>query len=781
MDAVPDTGTAFRYPPFKLFLIVLFFIVVSPMYWHRTQLQPLSGGAIIPVAGPAAYANADLYQEIYPAYHYAFGQLRAGKIPLWNAGILCGTPCLANPRLGLFQPLNLVFCGLDTGQALAAHGFLCHVLMGLGMVLFIRSLGLGLLPALGAGVLYAFCGTAAAGMARPPVANTLAWAPFLFWSISEASRRGFSPGSAIGPGLVAALLLVSGIPSVAMAFLLTALGFAVCHLARRPATGRFNLKQRMEWLFLVAGFGLGFSAVQWVPTLAWAFTLEHPGEALAAAGIPRELPLSLVTYLGQLLAPKTGAWPRIAYVGMIPMAVMPAALLITSCWRRDMVIFALSSGLLMVLSIAGPNEWPGVFPWLSGLFPAMLCLSTVFAFGMERFLACPVRPDAPRRLFPLFPVLILWWGTLFYVASNGPRGRLLAALLLLVPLLLVRTRSVGVSLTLLFIGLMFVDLTSSGRSLLRHPFQDAPVCYRVHTAAMAKAELQALDARIGVASGVFDYSLPSNLPMLAPSLKNVGGTWPLTQEQAIWWRRLQGAESSASVAILHQDAAAPRLLNAMSAKAILAGRDSGLFAGTWTNPGPTLHAVSLETPVAAEGIPPDASPGVRVLANNDALPRAFWTPSWREAEGVAAACDLLSDATFNGLHECVVDRESPGFEALSKAFPPAAAPKDSAAVNGACQLEDRQPEEVVLHVKNQQPGITVLTDTWDRGWQATLNGVACPILRVNGLFRGIMTPPGENEIRMIYRPLSTRVGLGVTISALLFAVLVGFLTRKKTS
>ena len=779
----PDAGPALRYPPLRLFLIALFFIVVSPIFWHRTQLHQAETAAPMPVSGPAAYVNADLYQEIYPEYHYAFGRLRAGELPQWNSGILCGVPFLANPRIGVFQPLNAIFCGLETGQAMAAHGFLCHALMGIGMVLFARSMGLGLLAALGAGVAYAFCGTAAAGISRPPIANTLAWAPFLFWSICGASRRGFPFRDALLPGLLIALVLLSGAPSIALAFLCTALCYALCHLVRRPAQGRFDLRQRMEWLLLVCVLGIGLSAVQWLPTLGWALTLDRPGDALAAIGLSRELPLSLQTFLGQLLVPKSGALPRIAYLGAIAIAILPAALLTPPYWRREGLIFILASALLIVLSVGGPSEWPGRFPWLSALFPGMFCLTTVLALGLDRILSCPLRSNASRRLIPLLALMVVWWGLLFYISPSAPRGRLIAALLLLVPFLFIRIRAVTAPLALLFIALLFIDLVSSSRSLYRHPFQDAPACYRVHTTAMAKAELQALDARIGISAGILDYSLPSNLPMLAPTLKSAGGNWPLTREQSIWWRRLQGSESNSSMANLSQDAAAPRLLNAMSVKAIMAGRDSGLYSETWSKPGPALHALTVDTATSAAGITPDAATGVRVLANNDALPRAYWTPTWRDAEGIVAACDLLGEEGFNGMQQCIVDRDSPGYDRLAEQVPnktTALPATGDVARNVQCLLEEIRPETVVLRVNTLQPGITVLTDTWDRGWHATLNGKPCPILRVNGLFRGIITPAGDNEIQFVYRPISLRAGLGVTLGTMILGILIGVLSRKRS-
>ena len=132
MSAAAPDGS--RYSLGVLFLVAAFFIVAGPIYWHGVQVR---SDAIA-----NAYENADLYQGIYPTYHYASARMHAGELPLWNSRQLCGTPFLADPRVGIFQPLNIVFWLLPTERAMAAHAFLTLFLMAAFFVLFARSFGL---------------------------------------------------------------------------------------------------------------------------------------------------------------------------------------------------------------------------------------------------------------------------------------------------------------------------------------------------------------------------------------------------------------------------------------------------------------------------------------------------------------------------------------------------------------------------------------------------------------------------------------------------------------
>ncbi|MCC6155451.1 MAG: YfhO family protein, partial [Candidatus Hydrogenedentes bacterium] len=79
--------------------------------------------------------------------------------------------------------------------------------------------------------------------------------------------------------------------------------------------------------------------------------------------------------------------------------------------------------------------------------------------------------------------------------------------------------------------------------------------------------------------------------------------------------------------------------------------------------------------------------------------------------------------------------------------------------NATCSVEDVTPERVIVRVDAPSNGVTVLCDTFDSGWSATIDGKRAPILKVNGIFRGIATPQGAHEIEFRYRPWSLYVGM----------------------
>jgi uncharacterized membrane protein YfhO len=70
---------------------------------------------------------------------------------------------------------------------------------------------------------------------------------------------------------------------------------------------------------------------------------------------------------------------------------------------------------------------------------------------------------------------------------------------------------------------------------------------------------------------------------------------------------------------------------------------------------------------------------------------------------------------------------------------------------------------IVVRVETPEPGLLVLTDTYDPEWVATRNGETVEIHPTDGLFRGVLVPAGRSELIFRYRP--RRFYWGAAISA----------------
>ena len=80
----------------------------------------------------------------------------------------------------------------------------------------------------------------------------------------------------------------------------------------------------------------------------------------------------------------------------------------------------------------------------------------------------------------------------------------------------------------------------------------------------------------------------------------------------------------------------------------------------------------------------------------------------------------------------------------------------------------------------ETPGLVVLADLWDKGWQAYLNGKRVPILRANHAIRGVVVPAGSGTLEFRYAPASFAWGLRLAgLAAVALLVWLGIALRRR--
>jgi hypothetical protein len=70
-------------------------------------------------------------------------------------------------------------------------------------------------------------------------------------------------------------------------------------------------------------------------------------------------------------------------------------------------------------------------------------------------------------------------------------------------------------------------------------------------------------------------------------------------------------------------------------------------------------------------------------------------------------------------------------------------------------------DAVRIRVDVPAPALLVLTDSWDAGWTATVDGDPAEIVRAYGTFRAVRIPAGASEVAFSYRPIETYIGFGL--------------------
>jgi hypothetical protein len=82
--------------------------------------------------------------------------------------------------------------------------------------------------------------------------------------------------------------------------------------------------------------------------------------------------------------------------------------------------------------------------------------------------------------------------------------------------------------------------------------------------------------------------------------------------------------------------------------------------------------------------------------------------------------------------------------------------------------------------RSERSRFLVLSDAYDPGWRARLDGKPASIQRCNFMFMGIALPPGEHEVELDYRPRTLIIAKVVTIFAAAVSLGLAFLRGRTT-
>jgi hypothetical protein len=140
---------------------------------------------------------------------------------------------------------------------------------------------------------------------------------------------------------------------------------------------------------------------------------------------------------------------------------------------------------------------------------------------------------------------------------------------------------------------------------------------------------------------------------------------------------------------------------------------------------------------------------IHVFEVPDPLPRAYAVVGAR-VRGEDAALDLVGTGDFDPRGEIVL------LEGQERAGRGQA---------GEVLIQSSAPDRLRLLAQLDHDGFVVVTDAFDAGWRATVDGRTAPVLRANLAFRAVAVPAGRHTVEMVYRPASVTAGLLISLVA----------------
>ena len=148
-----------------------------------------------------------------------------------------------------------------------------------------------------------------------------------------------------------------------------------------------------------------------------------------------------------------------------------------------------------------------------------------------------------------------------------------------------------------------------------------------------------------------------------------------------------------------------------------------------------------------------------VYENLRAMPRAWLVPEVASAKPeqvlYAIKTSELPDGRSYDASQIALVEESLNFKAQ---FDPKATAK-------VVKLHDTSIE---VQTNSQSPAFLVLSDVYYPGWQASIDGKATHIFQTNYVMRGVLMPSGTHVVRFEFKPISFRIGVGISAASLFF-------------
>lgn len=735
------------------------FLVGAIAFWYLRLFLP--GNEILP--------GADLYTQIYPMALRAADWILQGHVPLWNPFQLCGQPFLASVLYGVFYPLNFPFLLFPTAVAIEVIVVLHLFVAGVLTYLYARAVHIGRAGAALAGLTFMLSGfVAQQAMWFTPAIGACVWLPLGFLAIELLFDRPSFAGVVVLAIAVAMPVLAGWLQT--WTYTMHAIGaYATLRLLALLAHSR-SVRQVVRTAGLLAAgvlLGLGLAAIQVLPSAELqSLGPRRPGGLSILQTIPFG-PTAPSTLLSEAVDSRPGS-PRRIYIGMLPLLLMPIALLLPGNRFRAVFLWA---SLLWSIAVAVTVFSPlyGFYRLLPGgsWFREPSRMTFVYTFagavlaGMGLDYASDVSTSRRGRLTAVAVVSVLALGWLVAVSMPLRSGAFVViGWVLLVGLLTLHASPLHSIVRSTLIGLLAVDLFLATRSPALHPLHDLQLYDEEHEAYDFIKVHQGLYRTYIHLPGLWAWA---GNPQAMPKQGTLREMYLITDYEPLssarydkFFRLLDGYRAAEDLADpnrapfsgfldLAPTPAALRLLDLMSLRFITSNPRLAALQ-------PRL--VRRGSPWQVAFRPPDNHQ--LVYENPMVLPRAYVAHAWQVVGDGDAALSAISAASFNARHTVILE-SSPDVATPTPLIP-------SFGIT-AQEIASYQPTRVDIEVNDSWPGFLVLTDTFYPGWKATVDEQPTSIARANYLFRAVPVAAGHHKISFIYDPLSFKIGAAVTLAA----------------
>ena len=784
--------------------------------------------------------GSDAQDLFYGSRAYGFGEVRAGRFPLWNPYEFLGMPFVAGLQSAMFYPTNWLCAVLPLCRAINIGIVLNLFLSGLFTYLWARRFGLRWIGAIVAAATYVF--------GAPQILHIFAghldflammpWIPCVLLCVEMLVSGTFQPLAILLGAAAVAMEWFGGNPQYAFYGGIAAVLYLAGRLWQRPELGWRGAARVIGSFALIYVLGSALAGVQLMPALEFFSASSRRGQ-LSYAWVKEYsfVPEGLLSFLApDLFGPDVGMpylpywgrwylWEMSPYVGVVAFGLAFIALLrgvrgrafLPGCIALICLLMAMAGNALFFGLIPGFDLFRAQARWLC---PASLFIGLLAGLGADGIAASGVEAEAGRVE-----------SEKSIARANGRGMWVLACLALLLILAggaLCLDVGGGRTTWVRFMDAMLKVGNNAGydEHISLHEWTRAPSA-EFKLAAMRAAGLSVLRAGLflGALAGLVRLTLRSRVK---PSTRMAGkpawaaaallllvaiDAWTFGERYLATFDPQKDGLSPGAVEFLAKRPEPFRFargdcltlppcegmthhftcIEGIQPNVPARFRDvfwslQGEFAYTramdWSftsyflyKPEPALLMLNLRYLVAYTSYPKKQIEGLQTVYQDRQIRIDELPAHWPRAWLV---------------HRYAVKPDGREVLALLSRFnykkmalfeeDPGCAVEDAPAAEAAPEIVRYEPARIDIKVQAAAPALLVLSDLFYPGWGATVDGRPAEILRANYVMRSVAIPKGAHEVRFLYRPASFRAGVAASaVGCLAVALLISlrFWTRRR--
>ncbi|KKR79749.1 MAG: hypothetical protein UU25_C0008G0010 [Microgenomates group bacterium GW2011_GWB1_40_9] len=716
--------------PFPSKYLVTFF---AP--WNASYGMPVKNNAM-----------PDVITQIYPWKQLTIDAWKQGYIPLWNPYAFAGTAHAGNYQTAVFSPMNLLFFILPFIDAWSFMILLQPLFAAFGTYLFLRALDRSKVASLIGSIGFMFCGFITTWMAYGTLGYAALMLPFILWSIVINFKKHSVLSRLMLPVFVA-ISFLSGHFQISLYVCIAAILFI-----------SFEGLQKRNWKEVVRSLlglliGVGIAAPQLLLTYHAYVASTRTDSFIRSEIIPWSYLITLFSpdFYGNPVTRNDwfghyAEWG--SYVGIVPLMLSIIALCVNLKGYKKYFLILIG----LVIALAFPTPIADLlfflkFPILSTsaasriIFILSFAVVALASFGCDELIVA--WKEKNKKLILRLVIGCIVFLAIVWIVLLGMK-------LLPVDKLVIAKRNFVLPTAFALVVLTIVTAGLTGKKKLQTIFLVGLLglsmfdMYRYATKWMPFEERK------------YMYPESSSIAFLKKNIDfnrvfgNIGGEvgntykLPLIEGYDAMYRARYGEFINAS----------SKGIVAPAGRSVVQFDKSGRFNTDVLqllavryiyqrkSDGRNVWAFPVWQYSAGDMVKRFEDEYYEVYEYTHAYPRAFLASSYVVRRDPQEIIDTLFRKDFDKRNILVLEEE------------PNSKPEQG---EGIATIEKYETNRVVIQTNSPAPKLLFLSDVYDAGWEATIDGKKTKIYRADYDFRAVGVPAGVHTIEYRYRPKGFRI------------------------